>query len=140
MISFLPAGFLERGYPTFFSILTSPSAPIETRGTGSCTWRVWQPVLLLWLINEGGLVDMLRGEDVGLLVDGGPREFAEAVATLLRDNTRRFAMGRNGYELVKQKYSRAAMGSRYLDYYRRLLADSRPLSEAGKNVRQGEGE
>jgi L-malate glycosyltransferase len=90
--------------------------------------------------NEGGLVDMLRGENVGLLVDGGPREFAEAVATLLRDNTRRFAMGRRGYELVLEKYSRAAMGLRYLDYYRCLLADSRPLSVAGKNVRQGEGE
>jgi glycosyltransferase involved in cell wall biosynthesis len=90
--------------------------------------------------NEGGLVDMLRGEDVGLLVDGGSREFAEAVATLLRDNARRFAMGRRGYELVQQKYSRAAMGARYLDYYRCLLADSRPISATRKNARQGEGE
>jgi glycosyltransferase involved in cell wall biosynthesis len=79
--------------------------------------------------NEGGMVDILRGEDVGLLVDGGPREFAAAVATLLRDDERRFAMGARGYELVRRKYSRAAMGARYLDYYRCLLADSLPADK-----------
>lgn len=73
--------------------------------------------------NEGGMVDILRGEDVGTLVDGGPREFAAAVAALLRNDERRFAMGRRGYELVQQKYSRAAMGARYLEYYRGLLGE-----------------
>lgn len=89
--------------------------------------------------NEGGMVDILRGEDVGLLVDGGPREFAAAVATLLRDHARRFAMGERGYELVQRKYSRAAMGARYLEYYRSLLANSPPLSGPGEAIRPGEG-
>jgi len=70
--------------------------------------------------NEGGMVDIFRGEDAGLLVDGGPREFAAAVAGLLQDHDRRFAMGRHGYELVERRYSRAAMGARYLDFYRAL--------------------
>jgi len=71
--------------------------------------------------NEGGLVDILRGEDVGLLVDGGPREFAAAVACLLREHERRFAMGRRGFQLVTENYSRQAMGARYLEFYGRLL-------------------
>ncbi|MRR33356.1 glycosyltransferase family 1 protein [bacterium] len=71
--------------------------------------------------NEGGMVDILRGEDVGILVDGGPREFAAAVAGLLRDHARRFAMGRRGFELVTEQYSRQAMGERYLEFYSRLL-------------------
>lgn len=75
--------------------------------------------------NEGGLVDILLGEDVGILVDGGPREFAAAVAGLLRDHERRFAMGRRGYRLVAERYSRPAMGARYLDFYRSLL-EGRP--------------
>jgi glycosyltransferase involved in cell wall biosynthesis len=89
--------------------------------------------------NEGGIVDILRGEDVGLLVDGGPREFAAAVASLLRDTERRLAMGRRGHELVLDKYSRAAMGARYLDYYRSLLADSRSFSNSEKSVRPDGG-
>jgi glycosyltransferase involved in cell wall biosynthesis len=71
--------------------------------------------------NEGGMVDILRGEDVGLLVDGGPPEFAAAVSALLQDHERRFAMGKRGYELVERRYSRAAMGARYLEFYRGLL-------------------
>lgn len=71
--------------------------------------------------NEGGIVDILKGVGVGLLVDGGPREFAAAVAGLLRDHDRRFAMGQRGYELVRDNYSRRAMGKRYLDFYHRLL-------------------
>jgi glycosyltransferase involved in cell wall biosynthesis len=71
--------------------------------------------------NEGGIVDILRGEDAGVLVDGGPREFADATARLLRDHERRFDMGRRGHALVAGKYSRAAMGTRYLELYRRLL-------------------
>ena len=70
--------------------------------------------------NEGGVVDILRGEDVGILVDGGSSEFAAAVAGLLRDHERRYAMGRRGNALVDGKYSRSAMAERYLDVYRSL--------------------
>jgi glycosyltransferase involved in cell wall biosynthesis len=71
--------------------------------------------------DEGGMVDILRGEEVGAIVAGGAREFAAAVAGLLRDHSRRFVMGGNGYRLVERKYSLAAMGQRYLEFYRLLL-------------------
>lgn len=71
--------------------------------------------------DEGGMVDIFRGEDVGSVVTGGPAEFADAVICLLRDDERRFSLGRNGYDLVKRQYSLAAMGRRYLEYYQHLL-------------------
>lgn len=73
--------------------------------------------------NEGGVVDILRGEDVGILVDGGPREFAAAVADLLRDHQRRHSMGRRGNALVVGKYSLPAMAARYLELYRGLSGE-----------------
>ena len=72
--------------------------------------------------DEGGMVDIFLGEAVGEVVSGGPAEFAAAVIGLLRDERRRFAMGRAGHDLVCRSYSLAAMGQRYLDFYRRLLA------------------
>ncbi|MGA2151595.1 MAG: glycosyltransferase family 4 protein, partial [Geobacteraceae bacterium] len=74
--------------------------------------------------NEGGQVDIFRGEDVGVLVDGGPSEFAEAVGGLLINHEKRFAMGAEGYDLVKRKYSVQAMGETYLGFYRKLLGIS----------------
>jgi glycosyltransferase involved in cell wall biosynthesis len=73
---------------------------------------------------EGGFVDIFKGEHAGLLVDGGPREFAEAVGGLLNDHEKRFAMGAEGYDLVKRKYSVQAMGETYLCFYRKLLGIS----------------
>lgn len=72
--------------------------------------------------NEGGFVDIFKGEKVGVLVDGGPNEFAAAVINLLNDNEKRYAMGAAGYNLVKQKYSVQAMGETYLSFYRKLLS------------------
>jgi glycosyltransferase involved in cell wall biosynthesis len=74
--------------------------------------------------NEGGVVDVLRGEDVGILVDGGSSEFAAAVAELLRDHGKRQAMGRRGNALVAEKYSRSAMTARYLELFRRLSGEA----------------
>jgi glycosyltransferase involved in cell wall biosynthesis len=74
--------------------------------------------------NEGGQVDIFRGEDVGVLVDGGPSEFAAAVADLLDNEERRFAMGKRGRELVEQSYSLRAMGDKYLEFYREVLEEA----------------
>jgi glycosyltransferase involved in cell wall biosynthesis len=70
--------------------------------------------------NEGGFVDIFKGEDVGVLVDGGAAEFAAATIELLSDDARRFAMGARGYGLVERSYSIRAMGDSYLDFYRKL--------------------
>lgn len=77
--------------------------------------------------NEGGQVDIFRGEDVGVMVDGGPGEFAAAVTDLLVDEERRFAMGKRGRELVERSYSLRAMGEKYLEFYRELLEEA-PLN------------
>lgn len=71
--------------------------------------------------NEGGFVDIFKGEDVGVLVDGGTADFAAATATLLKDNERRFAMGVEGNNLVQRCYSIQTMGRSYLDFYGKLL-------------------
>ncbi len=75
--------------------------------------------------DEGGMVDLLKGGEAGRVVHGGPAEFAAAVGELLRDHETRFALGRQGYELLRREYSVEAMGTRYLAYYEQLLAKGR---------------
>ena len=71
--------------------------------------------------NAGGYVDIFKGEQVGVLVDGGGEDLAAEINGLLRDDERRFAMGREGVELVRRRYSLKAMGQSYLGFYRALL-------------------
>ncbi|HTP65429.1 MAG TPA: glycosyltransferase family 4 protein [Geobacteraceae bacterium] len=71
--------------------------------------------------NEGGQTDIFAGEDVGVMVDGGPREFSAAISDLLADDSRRFAMGKRGRNLVERNYSVEAMGEKYLRFYRELV-------------------
>ena len=70
--------------------------------------------------NEGGQVDVFRGNGAGVLVDGGPVQFAAAVAALLRGHERRFAMGHEGVDLVRSSFSLATMGRGYLDFLLKL--------------------
>lgn len=72
--------------------------------------------------NEGGVVDIFRGETVGVMVDGGTAEFAAAVIALLQDDQRRFASGMRGYNLVRQRFSVQAMGEQYFRFYQSILA------------------
>lgn len=65
--------------------------------------------------KEGGQRDILEGGEAGLLVDGGVREFAAAVISLLKDHQRRFEMGRAGVDLVRTRFSAEAMAARYLE-------------------------
>ena len=71
--------------------------------------------------NEGGFVDLFKGEPVGVLIDGGAQEFAQAVIDLLENREKRYEMGRLGRDLVEHKYSIKAMGATYLGFYRTLL-------------------
>ena len=72
--------------------------------------------------TEGGMVDIFQGQDVGVMVAGGTREFGAAVIDLLRDDRRRFDLGQRGYELVRRSYSVQAMGERYYRFYQQILA------------------
>lgn len=74
--------------------------------------------------KEGGVVEILSEGPVGVLVDGGVQAFAAAVVGLLRNHGARHAMGVAGHALVVRKYSRGAMGCRYLEFYRDVLNQS----------------
>ena len=71
--------------------------------------------------NEGGIVDIFRGENAGILVDGGQDEFTDAVIGLLHDDARRFAMGAYGYDLVERRFSLKVMCDNYQEFYKKLV-------------------
>jgi len=74
--------------------------------------------------HSGGLVEILR-KGGGVLVDGGTREFADTILALLKDDGRRFALGREGYRVVEEHFSIDAMGCRHLEFYQQMLDRSR---------------
>jgi glycosyltransferase involved in cell wall biosynthesis len=71
--------------------------------------------------NSGGLVEIIR-KGGGILVDGGPGEFAQAVTALLADDGRRHALGIEGRNVVEEHFSIDAMGRNHLRFYRDVLA------------------
>jgi len=71
--------------------------------------------------NSGGLVEIL-GKGGGVLVDGGPREFAQAVVELLSDDGRRRRLGLEGRKSVEDRFSIDAMGRESLRYYEDILS------------------
>ncbi len=70
--------------------------------------------------DEGGMVDIFRGQEVGKVVTGGAAEFSAAVTALLQDDAQRFSMGKAGRELVERRYSLQVMGERYFQFYRQI--------------------
>ncbi len=71
--------------------------------------------------NSGGLVDIL-GKGGGVLVEGGCREFAQAVVGLLSDDETRRRLGEEGRRIVEEHFSIDAMGRKHLAYYREVLS------------------
>lgn len=71
--------------------------------------------------NSGGLVEIIS-KGGGVLVDGAPREFSDAIIALLLDDARRFALGREGRQVVEEHFSIDAMGRKHYDFYRRMLS------------------
>lgn len=71
--------------------------------------------------NSGGLVEILR-KGGGVLVDGGPREFSQAVTGLLEDDGRRHDLGLEGRKVVEDHFSIDAMGRNHLRYYQDVLS------------------
>lgn len=71
--------------------------------------------------NSGGLVEIIR-KGGGVLVDGGPREFAQAVAGLLSDDGKRHDLGLEGRKVVEDHFSIDAMGRNHLRYYQDVLS------------------
>lgn len=78
--------------------------------------------------DEGGYVDLLRDTGAGILVQGGPDQFVQAVISLLNDHDRRFSLGRAGHASVAERYSLDTMGDSYLRFYEALLQEGRCVS------------
>jgi glycosyltransferase involved in cell wall biosynthesis len=73
----------------------------------------------------GGIPDMVRQGENGLLVPHGDvKALADAIHTLLSDDTRRISMGRAGRAIAEREYSCKLQGQRYLDLYRSMLGQS----------------
>jgi glycosyltransferase involved in cell wall biosynthesis len=79
--------------------------------------------------NSGGIREIVRNGG-GILVDGGTREFAEALAGLLRDSDRRRGLGQEGRRVVEELFTMEIMCHRHFDYYTALLDGTRRRSEA----------
>ena len=71
--------------------------------------------------NSGGLVEILRNGG-GVLVDGGIREFAQAVVELLSDDEKRFRLGIEGRKVAEEYFSIDTMGKNHLRFYEKILA------------------
>jgi mannosylfructose-phosphate synthase len=66
----------------------------------------------------GGIRNAINHGKNGLLVDpGNETEFAEAIQTLLNDETLRKRVGKSGSVLIRNEYSWEAIADRFLDFY-----------------------
>lgn len=70
--------------------------------------------------RAGGLVEILE-KGGSILVDGGPKEFSEAVGQLLRNREERAGKAEEGRRVVEAEFSIDAMGSRHFEFYRSLV-------------------
>jgi glycosyltransferase involved in cell wall biosynthesis len=77
--------------------------------------------------DVGGVVDVVRLGLTGLLVPpNDPAALADAMRRLVADPVTRERFGRNGQELVRERYARDRMVTETETYYRELLEAVRP--------------
>ncbi|MEY8014817.1 glycosyltransferase [Mycobacterium servetii] len=70
---------------------------------------------------DAGLADFVETHDCGLVVDGRPQSFAQAISDLLSDESRARAMGRRGRSAVEAEYSIAGVGRELEQIYGQIL-------------------
>jgi len=76
----------------------------------------------------GGIPEVVRHGETGLLVPPRrPKSLASAILKLYEDRGLAFRLGRNGYRVVRERFSAEAMAGRVIDLYENLAA--------GKGVR-----
>ncbi|RLD81446.1 MAG: hypothetical protein DRJ15_04340 [Bacteroidetes bacterium] len=70
----------------------------------------------------GGIRNTIRNGFNGFLVDpSDPREFADAILELLKDDKRCKEIGQNAYEVILEEYSWEAIARRHLDFYEQFM-------------------
>ena len=72
--------------------------------------------------DVGDVADLLRDNDIGLLVGPDPEQFAARIDELLADASRCDAMGRNAREIARSKYSQDAAAERLENFYLKTIA------------------
>ena len=71
----------------------------------------------------GGIPEVIEEGDGGLLVNSrNPRQLADAIMKLGRDQSLRKKMGEAGLEKVQKQYSRETICTQYEKLYTKLLA------------------
>jgi glycosyltransferase involved in cell wall biosynthesis len=71
--------------------------------------------------TSGGLLDIITDGQTGYLVSpDDPRAWANAIRGALTDHATRRRMAQQGRESAVRNFSSAAVGERYLGWYRRL--------------------
>ncbi len=74
-------------------------------------------------LNKGGALEMVRHGENGYLVGNGDIECATMnIRALLSSASLRNAFGRNGRDLVLQKYTIEALGKKMVDLYQKVLS------------------
>lgn len=74
--------------------------------------------------RSGGPVEILE-KGGGVLVDGGPEDMANRIATLISDHRLRTEMGKAARRVAEIHYSIDAMGERHYAFYRCLLDEGK---------------
>lgn len=71
--------------------------------------------------HDNGLAPFLKTHDCGLVVDGGPANFAQAMSDLLADPARARDMGQRGRAATESNYGIAAVGREVEELYHRVI-------------------
>ena len=70
----------------------------------------------------GGIRNVISSGENGLLVDpSNPREFADAMTTILKDRQLAESMGKEGYKTIQKYYSWEAIAEKHIAFYERFM-------------------
>lgn len=87
--------------------------------------------------NSGGIKDILGAGDIGVAVDGGENEFANAIIYLLKNQEKRKRLGENGKKLVNSYFSITKMGNRFYDFYKISVENKKKVKSLQIISKQG---
>jgi glycosyltransferase involved in cell wall biosynthesis len=122
--TFIISGRIDRcRIPDLFFDLDVALSTYRHEGFGIVHIEALAAMTPLVAYNSGGIREIIRYGG-GILVDGGAREFAAALAGLLRDGDRRRAVGRKGRQVVEEHFTMDIMCRRHYDYYAARLGSA----------------
>lgn len=107
-------------YLAAFDVFILPS---NREGIGSILFDAMDQGLPVVASRVGGVPDIVHDRENGILIDAASPDQLRAAILRLRDSIElRHALGARGRE-VARRYTAAAMGDKYLELYRQVLAE-----------------